>query len=299
MVPFDPSFIAIGLSTFYPKWYKGNLRSIKHTDKIRGDLALEFVQIAKKAEYQIVVSDGKSSKTFKKVITSISGINIIMRRVVGLSPSKRRIIKKASKLSNVKVIVLCEPEKVSLIDSINRIVQPLLTGEADIIIPKRQEDLFKLTYPNYQDESETEANILYNENLKLYGLLPSQGEELDLFFGPRAFINERKIVSLFLKKYVVGKKEDEIYLYLGPEGYSNTLFFPLIEALKRKFLVKSVTVPFSYPKLQKENEEKGERDLFITKRKNQRMGILIELLHFLQYLRNKPGSKLKLAKQNL
>lgn len=37
---FNPTPLAIAATTSYPKWYRGKLRSIKHTDKVRGDLAL-------------------------------------------------------------------------------------------------------------------------------------------------------------------------------------------------------------------------------------------------------------------
>ena len=75
---FNPQEIAIAASTYYPKWYKGKLRSIKHIDKVRGDLAIEFFKEAKKRGYQIVVVDGKSSKTFRKEIKNVE--NIILAR---------------------------------------------------------------------------------------------------------------------------------------------------------------------------------------------------------------------------
>ena len=57
--------------------------------------------------------------------------------------------------------------------------------------------------------------------------------------------------------------------------------------------VASVTVPFQYPEKQKANEETGEREFFILKRKHQRLTILIELMHFLGYLQKKKTRRIK------
>ncbi|HLD26555.1 MAG TPA: hypothetical protein VJB63_01185, partial [Patescibacteria group bacterium] len=80
MSSFNPSTIAIATTTSYPRWYRGKLRSIKHTDKIRGDLALIFVQKATEAEYQTIVADWKSAHTFRKTLSSIEKIILIKRR---------------------------------------------------------------------------------------------------------------------------------------------------------------------------------------------------------------------------
>ena len=70
--------------------------------------------------------------------------------------------------------------------------------------------------------------------------------------------------------------------FLDPEELSNASFFPIILALRKKLKVLSVEIPFSYPKLQKENEEIGSREYFVEKRKNQMLGLLLELIYFLQ-----------------
>lgn len=60
--------------------------------------------------------------------------------------------------------------------------------------------------------------------------------------------------------------------------------------------VKSVEVPFSYPVLQKENETNGDRELFLEKRKAQKLALLVELMHFISYLEKNPNSGVKLIK---
>ncbi len=277
----DPKSIAIATITYFPKWYKGTLKSIKHTDKIRGDLALESCKSAAKLGYQMVVVNGGSSKTFAKELSSIKGIIVIRRRGKKRSPGKRMGIRIASKLPGVKVIVISEAEKVSIVtDCIPQIVEPIINDLADVVVPKREQNLFKSTYPQYMFESEMEGNKIYNEVLTANNLLRSNLESLDMFFGPRAFRNDPKIISLFMKRYHILSSE-----YFDSEEWSNTLYFPIILALKKGFVVKSITVPFSYPKIQKENEEKNAKDMFFEKRKTQRLGLLIELLHFISFIR--------------
>lgn len=278
---FDPKSVGIATITYYPKWYSGALRSIKHTDKVRGDLALDYCRKAVKLGYQTVVANSGSPKTFVRELSRIKGILIVKRRSKKRSPGKRLSIKIVSKLPGVKVIVISESEKVSIVtDCIPQIVEPIINGQADIVVPKREQGLFKSTYPEYMFESETEGNKIYNEILTSNDLLKQRSEDFDMFFGPRAFHNDRKIVSIFMKKYHILSSE-----YFDSEEWSNTLFFPIVLALLKRLRVKSVTVPFLYPKKQKDNEEAAAKDVFIEKRRAQKMGLLIELLHFINYIK--------------
>ncbi len=278
---FNPELTAFALITLYPKWYKGKLKSFSHTDKIRGDLALEFIQKTVLLGYQLVVVDGYSARSFRKELKKFQGIKIIKRRNKKRSSSKRQALKAASKLPGVKVIIATEPEKVSLINSTNIITQPILENKADIIMLKREEQLFQNSYPDYMYESEVEGNLVYNQQLRLYRLLPEKTEDLDWFFGPKAFKNDSKIVSLFTKtaRFNFGKNT------LSEEYFdSNVSYFPVVMALKKNFRVNSLQIPFSYPQTQKMNESFGSRDFFIKKREVQRLGILLELMYLLNYL---------------
>ena len=287
---FDPKSVAIATITYFPKWYKGTLRSIKHTDKVRGDLALETCRNAAILDYQMVASDGGSSKTFTKELSGINGIFVIKKRNKKRSPGKRMSIRVASKLAGIKVIVILEVEKVSMITKcIIQIAEPIINGLADVVVPKREQNLFKSTYPEYMFESEMEGNKIYNEILRANNLLNPSLESLDMFFGPRAFRNDKKIIALFMRKYHILSSE-----YFDSEEWSNTLYFPIALALKKNYRVQSVTVPFAYPNTQRDNEEKGERELFLEKRKAQRLGLLVELLHFINYLEKNRNSRMKL-----
>lgn len=281
--------IALTFITQYPRWYQGKLQSIKHTDKIRGDLALESLHHAIEAGYQIIVVDGKSTKTFRRQLALLPQVHVIKRKSWKRSPARRQAFSYAARLPNVHVIVYCEAEKVNFVTHhIEQTVKPILEKKADIVIPKREPKLFVQTYPKYQFESEVEGNKLYNAQLKLQGLLPKDSEDFDHFFGPRAFKNDKRILSLFLKKVKFGLDTVEMEgLSFDPEELSNSIFFPIVLALKRGYTVTSVEVRFSYPKVQKENENFGAREYFEEKRRYQRMGLLLELMHFLQVIKKK------------
>ncbi len=281
---FNPKKIAFALITYYPKWHKGKLRSISNTHKIRGDLALEFIKKASGLGYQLVVVDGRSSRSFRLELKNFPDIKLVKRRGYKRSPAKRQAFINASGLPEVKVIIASEPEKISLIDSVQTISQPILDGDADIVIPKRKQKLFEETYPDYMYQSETEGNFIYNRLLKSHKLLKKDGEDLDAMFGPRVLSNTPKVLSLFLKKYPLSFSQTNSDFF-DPEEYSNAQFFPIVYALKKKLRIVGVEIPFVYPKLQKENETRGQRILFEEKRKAQKLGILLELMHLLSYFK--------------
>jgi len=291
---FDPQKIAIVAITSYPKWYSGRLRSIKHTDKVRGDLALELAQKATESGYHLVIADGKSTKTFQKELHAISGVILIKRKAASSGEGKRIALERAMKIQGVEVLVLTEPEKVSFVtDGIGQVVLPLLHNKADLVVPKRNDVLFKATYPRYMYISEVEGNGIYNEALRANNLLPKELYDMDSFFGPRALRNEKQLVSLFKRKYLFTGMSILEKLY-DPDMYSHVLYFPIVNALKKKLRVMSVEVPFRYPHLQKENEDVGRREEFIAKRSLQRVSILIDLMHFLSFLQKNKNSRFRI-----
>lgn len=290
----DPKKVGLAVITSYPKWYRGKIKSIKHTDKVRGDLALEFVEKAVEIGYNIVVSDGKSTKTFKKELQAIPGSIILHRKTKTSGEGKRSAIDRLAIIQGLEVIVLTEPEKVSLVTHcLQPIVTPILQNKADIVIPKREDGLFKSTYPQYMYESEVEGNGIYNEALRSTNILPEHLYHLDSFFGPRVFRNTKKFVTLFKRRYRFSGISLLEKLY-DPDIYSNVLFFPIVNAFKQKLRVASVEVLFVYPRLQKENEEVGQREEFIAKRSLQRVSVLIDLMHFLSFLQKSRNSRVRM-----
>ncbi len=295
----NTSEIAVVGITYLPKWYAGKLKSIKHTDKIRGDLVLYAARYAVGIGYRVVLVDGGSAKTLVASLKKIPGIKIFQSKVPRRSPNRRRAIFEASKIEGIKAIVMTEIEKVSLItDCINLITSPILHGDADIVIPKRDDALFRKSYPDYMYESEVEGNLLYNEELRANGLLSAHQEDLDVFFGARVMRNNPKMLKFLLSQYVSHPFNSLLeHKLFNVEEYSNAQFFPVVKGLVKGLNVVSVTVPFVYPEKQKENELIGEKELFVIKRRYQRLTIIIELMHFLGYLAHKNNRKIKLRKK--
>lgn len=290
------SEIALVGITYLPKWYAGPLKSIKHTDKIRGDLILYATKFAAGVGHRVVLVDGGSAKTFVFQLKKIAGVKLFQSKVPKRSPNRRKAIFEASKIHGIKVIVMTEIEKVSLItDCMNLIVSPILHGDADVVVPKREEVLFKKSYPDYMFESEVEGNIMYNEALRANGLLSSHQDDLDVFFGARVFRNNRQMLKNLLSHYEAHPFDSLIeHKLFNLEEYSNAQFFPVVKALTKGLKVVSVEVPFVYPEKQKENEQFGEKELFLLKRRHQRLTIIIELMHFLGYLAHKNERTIKL-----
>lgn len=274
--------VAIVTITYYPRWYKGKLKSIKHTDKIRGDLSLELFQKSKALGCQTIVVDGKSSKSYMRELSGL-GIHLIRRRTIKRSPSRRLAFRIASNLPGIHVIVSVEAEKTSFITNcLSQVVYPIISGQADVVVPKREDGLFQQAYPVFQYQSETEGNRLYNEQLRIAGLLKKHDADLDMFFGPRIFLNNPKVLSLFMRRMHLKLGAYQFpEEYYDPEEFSNGSFLPIALALRKGFRIKSIEIPFVYPHLQKENEEIGQREYFEEKRRWQKLGIIINLMHFL------------------
>lgn len=294
----DPASIAIATNTLYPSWYEGSLKRIEDTDKVRGDLALRFFKTSCDLGYKTVVVDGNSSSAFLFALSSIKDLKIISRGKIKRSPARREAIEICSRLSGVRAIVLTEPEKTSfLTDCLSAAVKPVLERETDIVLPKRDSGLFVASYPNFQYESELEANILFEELLRSHGLFPSGEKDLDMIFGPRVFRNDQKIVDCFMQKFSF----KNTYLavvdeYFDPEQIPATLFFPIVFAQKKNLRIKTVTVPFRYPVLQKKNEEAMKIALFLKKRRDQYIGTTVSLMHLIGFLEGYSGSRIKINK---
>lgn len=293
-----PSEIAIAGIVYEPRWYSGRLKSVKHIEKIRGDLILYSLKFATSVGYKVSIVDGGSTKTFQKELKKIPGITVVFSKIHKRSPNRRKAVFEASKLAGVRAIVMTEIEKVSFItDCIEKSAEPIFANHADIVVPKREDKLFKKSYPSYMYESESEGNLLYNEGLRSVGLLSTHQEDMDVFFGTRVFKNDKKMLKQIFSHYEAHMFDSLIaHKLFDLEEYSNGQFFPVVKALEKGYKVTSVTVPFSYPEKQKENEDKGEREKFIYKRKFQKLTIIIELMHFLGHIDRKHSRSIKKVK---
>ncbi len=267
---FDSRSIGIATTTFYKQWTpleEGQTRRDDDVDGIRGDLALATIAESARKGFQIVVVDAPvSSPAFKDRLSSLAkqnkDIHIFEETEKGMSPGRRQAFKEVRALDGVKVVAWTEPEKISVVrDCLPQAAAQILSGEADIVVPKRDDDALS-TYPDYQAEWEKKANKKYNKILKEHGLLPEDAEELDVWFGPRFIKNDPEVLKLFLHPWEIGWHKDEnLKKTLDPELWPNATFLPVVAALWRdKQLdrppsVVSVPVRYTHPPEQARNEQ--------------------------------------------
>lgn len=274
--------IAITTTTFYPNWYPGQPLA-SDTNKVRGDLALKMIDMARSKGFQIIVVDGADNKEFKEALIKI-GVHPYVESQKGMSASRQQAFREASNLDTVQVICWLEPEKVSVIaDCLPNAVIPILKGKADVIVPKRNEQLFRESYPDYQVKSEQNSNRIWNALLKKYGLRSASNPELDVWFGPKFFRNDPKIVSLFTDQYSF-KADSELRFrkIIQPELWSNAVFFPVIAALHKGYKVMDLEVPYKHTLEQTLAEQ--DNDEFRKKRKFQQKNIILASEFFIRML---------------
>lgn len=288
---FDPKSIVIAVTTRYPNWHKGKSLDLSNTDKVRGDLAIQTIDEAIKQNYTIVLNDGGSSKAFKE---ELAKHRIVVQTRVGESraTARKQLIEYCSHVPQAKIIVRMEPEKVSLVENcIPQLIEPILAGRVDIVVPKRQQDLFSSSYPDYMYESEMYANKKYNDILHEFKILSSE-EEFDFFFGPVVFSNKPNILKIFLESFKVRLKKEQVIgarRYIDPQDFSNPQILGIVKALYMGIKVKSIVIPFVYPITQKKNELINKVS-FMQKRKKQKWENLDDLVEFIKYLNNPKDS---------
>ena len=289
-VLFDPRSIAIVTGTFYPAWYEGDARDPLSVDKLRGDLALQTFQHAQQQNFQLVVVDGGSSDAFKEALEQNNIYFEIQRQSGGQGPARRQGLEYVENTKGVRVICETEPEKVSVIDDcINIASLPILNDEADIVVPKRNQESFS-TYPKYQSEQEQKSNELYNKILRLRSLLKQDDPDLDFWIGSRFIANKPDVTELFKIVYNYQKDNTALDRRVNPEMYSNPLFLPVVAALHKGLRVKSVPVPYKHPQVQTSFEEGNQG--YDRRRDTQRRTIIAELVNFIRYLENSPKTRL-------
>ncbi len=313
--------IGIATTTFYREWFPGEVDylTIKdpriRTDKVRGDLAIQMLTEAHSRGFQLIVVDGGSSPEFQDALRNL-GIPMQQeekdeQKKTTMSGSRRQAMREVSKLEGVEVIAWTEPEKISFVkDILPEVAKPILVGEADIVIPKRDTESFA-TYPDYQAAYEQRANELWNEILRRHPpehpLLSQGDEDLDMWFGPRLIRKgkDAKILELFMQRHNYyripnlsdtdtneqqQREFDQIY---NPELWPDATFLPVIEALHAGLRVKSVLVHYEHPQAQTASEQDSED--FRRKRDIQYKNIVIATMNLILQLEGNPKSRFTLS----
>lgn len=286
----NPKSVVITTSTLYPQWTDDKTVKIDQSVQVRGGLAIEMIKQSVSRGYQVVVVDGGSGEEFINNATS-SGATVFNQQEKGMSPSRRQAFREASVLKDCKIICWTEPEKTSLItDCLPKVLAPIINNEADIVIPKRDEAAF-LTYPDFQSKYEKMANRMWSDLLRKYGLLPTESDDLDVFFGPRIFKNDPKMLSLFLARYEFNQDIPLFLKNVQPEDWTNATYLAIPAALNDGYKVDgSVVVPYRHP--QNQTDLETDSDYFRQKRVHQLKSIVATTSEFLKLMKNNPKSLL-------
>ena len=233
----DPDRVVIATTTLY-----GSL------EEVRAKLALSTIEKAIENGFQIIVVDSSNDEIRHSF--SMRGAKVLKGTSSGMGINRRYAIREAKQLAGENgVIVWTEPEKAPLIPLLPDIITHL--ESADMVIPKRKS---LKSYPIVQQHSEWLGN---RDFLTITGL------DLDVFFGPRIF---RADASSFFLSYK-GEYGDEW----------DSIFIPVLRAIKAGELVIGVEVNYTHPKEQTREEERLEKQ-FSAKRIRQ----LVSLIHALR-----------------
>ena len=150
-------------------------------------LAVKMAEDARAKGFPLVVVDSSPDEDVRKHMTE-RGAHVFLEMAetkMGKGVALRQAIQQAVAF-NPLVIMFLEPEKYELIDYIARIAQPILAGDALIVVPRRVTTSWN-SYPREQYHSEIFGNLHLRNLAILNKLLPSDAEEVDWFFGPFAF----------------------------------------------------------------------------------------------------------------
>lgn len=288
--------IAICTTTFYKQWFPGHadVQKLLAGDraaaegKIRGDLALETVQAVLQKGYKLVLIDGAAGSAFQEELARL-GIPFQQERARGMSASRVQAFDEAYGDPTVRAVVWMEPEKVGMVEDIEKCAQPVIDGKAAIVVPGRSDAGWN-SLPSYQRESERNGDRVFNDKLHRTGLLPEE-QELDMYFGPRVYSALREyrsqLIGILHRHYSFTKKDTvPLHAAVNPGAYSEATFFPPVAALHEGLPVQGVQTGFAYPEQQRLLEEhpafaEGENG-YRGKRRAQLTGILTELVYYLR-----------------
>lgn len=197
---------------------------------IRLALSIETLQRALKQKLRVVIVDDSPPHIQQRF--SDIGIKVTpQKQDTGFGSAIRQAIAEAaSMIGDDDIIAWQEPEKVDLVRWYNVLTEPIESGRADIVMPKRTE-ASHATYPIEQIFAEKFANqhawLLSNKTMKL-----------DWWFGPKMF--RKNIVPFFLA-------------YQGSSW--DSLLVPIIRAVKAGHSIEQVTIDYHHPNIQRTTEE--------------------------------------------
>ena len=218
--------IFVAMTTFY-----------KSVNELRFKLACQTVIEAVKFGYRVIIVDCSPDPMVKGTLYKL-GAHIFNQKEPGIGPGRRELFGFADSLCDPKDVIFCtEPEKVDIVRFISDIVEPIVAGGVDIVIPKRTKISWD-SYPSFQEKSEKIANLVYRK---------ATGMEADPMFGPVAF----------------SRDVAEYFRYFDPSEYkiadNYVQHYSPLWAKSEGKKVSTVEVDFIYPPEQKLEEEEMNR----------------------------------------
>jgi len=159
---------------------------------------------------------------------------------------------------NPDAILFTQPEKPSIVDSIDAIIEPLQSGMVDIVIPYR---LSTASYPCLQQHFEKFINSYWHT---------LTGRQLDVCFGVRAFTPRG---AAYFTDYASRSYAKRFGPY-RPDSWE-AIFLPLIDALAEGVPVKGITVDYEHPGAMTRYEERNEAAAY---KRHQQSIVLFEML---------------------
>lgn len=280
----EPDSVFITTSTRYPNWGEEDSIANDRSNQLRGNLALEMIKESRNKGFPVTIVDGGSGENFVEKAKK-TGADVYEQENPGMSPGRREAFRISSSNNKCKYVCWLEPEKVSIVkDCLPKAIYPIAEEKTDIVVPKRDKVSFS-TYPDYQVAYEKKANRMWNKLLRKHGLLTENAEDLDVWFGPKFFRNDKTVVEFFLSQYEFMKGIPKFLENVRPEDWANATFLAIPAALKAGYKVQSVTVPYRHP-AQQTNLEKDNIE-FRKKRQYQLKSIIAVTSEFLKLSSNK------------
>ena len=127
-----------------------------------------------------------------------------------------------------------------------------LAKGADIVVPRRGRQAFRF-YPSRQAYWEQKGNERFNRQLAKAGLLP-EGEFFDVWFGPKAYLNQAGVRESFQTKWEFQGPKHKWQETLNPEKWAPSVMIPVVLALLDGLKVVSVDVDYKHPAEQRRIE---------------------------------------------
>ncbi len=241
--------VTIAMTSFY-----------RNEMELRCQQTAEIIRDATRAGYQTVIVDGSPNPAVGKYLRELGAL-VFPQQEPGMGASRREVFAWAKahlgthRKDEVRIIVWTE-EKPFIVEQIPRIIKPILNNGYVGVIAKRSEESFH-TWPQFQAESEQQANAAYNEATR---------RDSDPMFGPVAF----------------DASHADIFSNCHPERYGVPAFaagyiqhFGMLEIMMEGFyqaawfVADSEPLDVVYPPAQRKEEETALISEMLEKRRRQ------------------------------